>query len=594
MARISKRLLSRRSPPRVVTIEGGMGTSTPRSSSTLVDFSKIENKKVKRPPTPVLVNIQSLPSEISTTLPISVVTSVEKQPNQEQMPRISVPRRLSKSLTNKSSGLTSLGVAEDAVPPRVMNSGFSSQTRVERKKLSAAIVSDRIQIKAGELQVWNIPSGVSGDNIQGSHPVLRIDGDQVIRITFHRGAGGIIQDIEIPPDMMPLEISVPIGTKRFTLTGWGGQSLVPEGLEIGPATITSVCSTLNKTTVGFQRNSVINQIGPYRFLCRGGFIESDAAPTNSVFSERTSFPAREVLAKLDSIRFYTTRSIRTVSVVTKTRNGHKPDLHVEMLGIQPISEPVRVDRKDTSVHIWPVAADQSYEGPSIIEVITDEHTDVHSIMGNVSGEQSIVEMFSATNWSDIIEEGALSPYGSNYISWIDEVDRQISKSDRITIQKRIKESSTEEFKPQITEEISKPVTPSVSNNDLPVIEIPDGIAHELYTFDVSTFADDEDEEDQGKLQFSLIDSPSWVNLQSDGKLEGEPTNDDAGVVECIIRVTDPGGLFSDALVRFNIEEKQLNRAPFWNPNVRLNSMSTNQSKDTSESNKDTVTRRRRR
>ena len=59
-------------------------------------------------------------------------------------------------------------------------------------------------------------------------------------------------------------------------------------------------------------------------------------------------------------------------------------------------------------------------------------------MGNVSGEQSIVEMFSATNWSDIIEEGALSPYGSNYISWIDEVDRQISKSDRITIRRELK------------------------------------------------------------------------------------------------------------------------------------------------------------
>ena len=94
---------------------------------------------------------------------------------------------------------------------------------------------------------------------------MRIDGDQVIRITFHRGAGGIIQDIEIPPDMIcPQEISVPIGTKRFTLTGWGGQSLVPEGLEIGPATITFRLFTLNKTTVGFQRNSVINQIGPYR------------------------------------------------------------------------------------------------------------------------------------------------------------------------------------------------------------------------------------------------------------------------------------------------------------------------------------------
>ena len=102
---------------------------------------------------------------------------------------------------------------------------------------------------------------------------------------------------------------------------------------------------MNKTTLGFQRNSVINQVGPYRYLCRGGFIESDSAPTNSAMSKRTNFSAREVLSKLDRIKFYTTRAIRTVVVVTKTRSGGKPSLNLEMTGVQAISNRLELIEK---------------------------------------------------------------------------------------------------------------------------------------------------------------------------------------------------------------------------------------------------------
>ena len=168
-------------------------------------------------------------------------------------------------------------------------------------------------------------------------------------------------------------------------------------------------------------------------------------------------------------------------------------------------------------------------------MLTDEDTDVHSIMANISGEQSVVEMLTSSTWTDLIEEGALSPYGSNHITWVDDIERTNIPKENIIIRSN-RQDATEPKIQEIVEVASKPIS-EPSETDLPIIQIPDGIAHESYSFDISTFADDEDEEDKSKLNFTLIKSPQWLSLTPKGIIQGEATNDDSGLIECIIRVT---------------------------------------------------------
>ena len=103
-------------------------------------------------------------------------------------------------------------------------------------------------------------------------------------------------------------------------------------------------------------------------------------------------------------------------------------------------------------------------------------------------------------------------------------------------------------------------------SDLPVIHAADGTALEEYKFDVSQFADDPDDDE--KLSFSKVSGPKWVQINSEGLIYGNPTNEDVGLNILICRVTDKGGLSSEAQIHITIIEKILNRAPFWKPNVK--------------------------
>ncbi|MEE3030689.1 MAG: putative Ig domain-containing protein, partial [Candidatus Thermoplasmatota archaeon] len=233
-------------------------------------------------------------------------------------------------------------------------------------------------------------------------------------------------------------------------------------------------------------------------------------------------------------------------------------------------------------HVWPISADAAYSGPAIIEIITDENTDVHDCILSTSAEQSVVEMLSSTTWSDIIEEGALSPHGFSHIRWIDESESsslkhienivspvQHSRNQTIAEQKTeidIEEEPVPPSKP-ITLEHTQDITVKETQTGIVGINLPGVIAFENYNFDISQFAGDLDEEDQNKLVFTKISGPEWLSVESTGPLRGTPSNDDVGINTFIVRVTDPGGLFSDASVNIEVSFKELNRAPFWSPKV---------------------------
>ena len=296
------------------------------------------------------------------------------------------------------------------------------------------------------------------------------------------------------------------------------------------------------------------------------------------------YQALEVLSKIDHLKIYTTTHVRTLCIVTKTSDSSEESLKLDLTGIRVEGEGTRIIRKDGVAHVWPISADAAYSGPAIIEIITDENTDVHDCILSTSAEQSVVEMLSSTTWSDIIEEGAFSPHGLSHIRWIDQSESsslkhienivspvQHRRNQIIAEQKteiKIEEDPvppSEPIKPEPPQEI--PVKETETETDIVGINLPGVIAFENYNFDISQFAGDLDEEDKNKLVFTKISGPEWLSVESTGLMKGTPSNDDVGINTFVVRVTDPGGLFSDASVNIEVNFKELNRAPFWSPKV---------------------------
>ena len=79
-----KRILRRRSPPRIVTIEGGRGISNPQSILSSVEINeKAISKDISKPIIPHLLNISSTGTASQNVMPAAKLTSVKMQPNQE-------------------------------------------------------------------------------------------------------------------------------------------------------------------------------------------------------------------------------------------------------------------------------------------------------------------------------------------------------------------------------------------------------------------------------------------------------------------------------------------------------------------------------
>ena len=572
MSKIPKRLLTRRSPPRVVSIVEGVGNSTPTEVRSILQNQNLKEMKYQPDsPAPIhisLSEIQRLPEEVSTELPLSMVTSVETIPKQESMVRTPVPRRPSSSLKTGRGRMRSTKSGNTQEVARGLNIGKSGLNLSQRRSAALSFQNEGTILAAGDLQIWRLSRKVRKDEQDDIR--IHIEGNQGARITFHRGAGGIIQDIEIPPDSQPAEIVVPIGTIRFTLTGLGGKGTIPAGIKPGAGALTSTLSTRNRTFIGFQRNSLVHQIGSFRFLCRGVFIEADGTPSWTSFKTRNTHKALDVLSRIDKLKVLTTTKVRSLCVVIKTREGSKESLDLDLTGIRATGEGTRIKRKDGVAHIWPITADPAYSGPAVIEILTDENTDVHDVVLSTSAEQSVVGMLSSSSWVDLIEEGPLSPHGYSQIRWLDQTQSSQFKSSA-TLQSEDLRAKEAEVRRRKEEKKSVQPPQSISDKsdqeEQAIIKLPEAIAFESYKFNVSQFAGDHDEEDVDKLAFIKISGSDWLTIEPEGTIHGTPTNENVGLNQFMIRVTDPKGLFSDALVSIEVIFKELNRAPFWSPNI---------------------------
>ena len=103
--------------------------------------------------------------------------------------------------------------------------------------------------------------------------------------------------------------------------------------------------------------------------------------------------------------------------------------------------------------MWPVSADASYSGPALIEILTDEHTDVHDVILSTSADQSVIECFPS-EWRDLIEEGAFLPHGHTKIRWIDNSESAKLKP-KISVNQLIRSEESETKAKQLIEQRQK-------------------------------------------------------------------------------------------------------------------------------------------
>ncbi|MGC4017359.1 MAG: M60 family metallopeptidase [Luteolibacter sp.] len=92
-------------------------------------------------------------------------------------------------------------------------------------------------------------------------------------------------------------------------------------------------------------------------------------------------------------------------------------------------------------------------------------------------------------------------------------------------------------------------------NEAPVftanpIDKPNAVESQAYT---STLAGSATDANPGDTQtFTKTSGPTWLTVASNGSLSGTPANSDAGLNTFTIRVTDSGGLYSEATLRINV------------------------------------------
>jgi PKD repeat protein len=84
--------------------------------------------------------------------------------------------------------------------------------------------------------------------------------------------------------------------------------------------------------------------------------------------------------------------------------------------------------------------------------------------------------------------------------------------------------------------------------------IADASVNLAYSADISAAASDPDGDE---LAFSIVSSPTWINLTANGQVSGTPEITDIGLNMMQVRVTDPQGASSEAQVKINVVESTI-------------------------------------
>jgi hypothetical protein len=454
-------------------------------------------------------------------------------------------------------------------------------------------------LQAGYRQRWSL-NEMYDEKKHQFPPSIHFSTNQITRVSFLGTAGGVLQDLEIGPLDEEVALVLPNRCKNIVVEGLGGMNLGVESYLPSTAAFTSRYSQSELPIIGFQRQSMIQQVGQFRYLGRGCFIEASNSKSRVNQSSTNVFRSGEILTGINDLRMFTSSHIETIAVFVRIEGDNPPSLQLALEGIVQVGEPVAVRRADALAYVWTVRPIPEFEGPAIIDLRVDETTDIDGCIATIHPSTTMLETIKEAAWNKLVDNGPLSLNGETLIRWEHDANVPVTPISHVpkdwTLPKRSKLQSIS-IKQQVmvdaTIEIPQPkvaeiqVEPPVDSNqkkhadipsELPLIQGPASNVGEPYQYDVSMFIGDEDEDDEHT--FSIHRNPSWLSITDDGILSGTPTSEDAGMAVAVIRVTDRGGLSADARLEIEVIPKVLNRAPFWKPNVSVKS-STQSGKDDS-------------
>ena len=597
-----RRILNRRSAPRIMSINQGVGISNAMTKEEPISVMKRDAKKKSfdRISLQAIEILPSSPTLVSSGKPSSSMarTTVDSSLIDASTPKIPVPNFAHPNLTIEGE-MTPLK-SEEPEQKKAARVLYTKKGHRERKHLSSLMnAGKQCPLQAGYRQRWSL-NEMYDEKKHQFPPSIHFSTNQIIRVSFLGTAGGVLQDLEIGPLDEEVALVLPNRCKNIVVEGLGGMNLEVEPYLPSSAAFTSRYSQSELPVIGFQRQSMIQQVGQFRYLGRGCFIEASNSKSRVNQSSTNVFRSGEILTGINDLRMFTSSHIETIAVFVRMEGDNPPSLQLALEGIVQVGEPVAVRRADALAYVWTVRPIPEFEGPAIIDLRVDESTDIDGCIATIHPSTTMLETIKEAAWNKLVDNGPLSLNGETLIRWEHDANVPVTPISHVpkdwTLPKRSKLQSIS-IKQQVmvdaTIEIPQPkvaeiqVEPPVDSNqkehadipsELPLIQGPASNVGEPYQYDVSMFIGDEDEDDEHT--FSIHRGPSWLGMTDDGILSGTPTSEDAGTAVAVIRVTDRGGLSADARLEIEVIPKVLNRAPFWKPNVSVKS-STQSGKDDS-------------
>lgn len=586
-------MLNRRSAPRIMSLHQGVGISNAMTKEEPISVVKRDSKpkSFNRISLQAIEIVPTTPAFGSSIMPSTPVirTTVDSSLVDASTPQIPVPNLVHPNLTleGEMKPLKS-EESEQEKPARVL---YTEKGHRERKHLSSLMnAGKQCPLQAGYRQRWSLNEMYDAKKHQFP-PSIHFSTNQIIRVSFLGTAGGVLQDLEIGPMDEEVALVLPNRCKNIVVEGLGGMNLGAEPYLPSTAAFTSRFSQSELPVVGFQRQSMIQQVGQFRYLGRGCFIEASNSKSRVNQSSTNVFRSGEILTGINDLRMFTSSHIETIAVFVRMEGDNPPSLHLALEGILQVGEPVAVRRADALAYVWTVRPIPEFEGPAIIDLRVDETTDIDGCIATIHPSTTMLETIKEAAWNKLVDNGPLSLNGETFIRWEHDANLPVtpvshvpkdwtlpkrSKLQSISIKQQVMVDATIEIpEPRMPEVQAEPPVDSTQKkmqtdipSELPLIQGPASNVGERYQYDVSMFIGDEDEDDEHT--FSIHRGPSWLSMTEDGILSGTPTSEDAGKALAVIRVTDRGGLSADARLEIEVIPKVLNRAPFWKPNVSVN------------------------
>ena len=587
-------MLNRRSAPRIMSLHQGVGISNAMTKEEPISVVKRDSKpkSFNRISLQAIEIVPTTPAFGSSVMPSTPVirTTVDSSLVDASTPQIPVPNLVHPNLTleGEMKPLKS-EESEQEKPPRVL---YTEKGHRERKHLSSLMnAGKQCPLQAGYRQRWSLNEMYDAKKHQFP-PSIHFSTNQIIRVSFLGTAGGVLQDLEIGPMDEEVALVLPNRCKNIVIEGLGGMNLGAEPYLPSTSAFTSRFSQSELPVVGFQRQSMIQQVGQFRYLGRGCFIEASNSKSRVNQSSTNLFRSGEILTGINDLRMFTSSHIETIAVFVRMEGDNPPSLQLALEGIVQVGEPVAVRRADALAYVWTVRPIPEFEGPAIIDLRVDETTDIDGCIATIHPSTTMLETIKEVAWNKLVDNGPLSLNGETFIRWEHDANVPVtpvshvpkdwtlpkrSKLQSISIKQQVMVDATIEIpEPRMQEVQAEPPVDSIQKkvqadipSELPLIQGPASNVGEPYQYDVSMFIGDEDEDDEHT--FSIHRGPSWLGMTDDGILSGTPTSEDAGTAVAVIRVTDRGGLSADARLEIEVIPKVLNRAPFWKPNVSVKS-----------------------